>query len=255
MKTARAIHTPQASRKKASAILQLERRLIWEGIEERYGIDLKNFSPPDLEEALRHVKQDMKLKSYAGLQNRILRDPAVIDSLLERLNTPSDVQQKVLNSFCGIFNKQIIPFLKTYPKIKIWQFGCGDGRVSRKIWEALEKGGLTGRSHLYITGFTDLEVASAMASRYRIKDTAKASYFRFNYLSDTSFNEFQVIIVLSKLGGLCETGIERVRGLIDTSLVRLGFLGTFDAACISKSVLGSLYTAVGEDAGWFQRGR
>ncbi|MGB1271983.1 MAG: CheR family methyltransferase, partial [Endozoicomonas sp.] len=62
--------------------------------------------------------------------------------------------------------EQVVPFLKTYPFIKIWHAGCASGQEVYSMAILLEEEGLLDRCHIYATDFNDHALDTARKGIY-----------------------------------------------------------------------------------------
>lgn len=238
---------------------RIETRLFLEAIRERYGYDLSCYENESLLGALDKCKKSLKTRSLAILQDKLLRHPESLHTLIEEL-FPSPSQKEISSQkFFHCLKKQIVPTLKTYPKLRIWHLGCGEVETTGELIRALKEEKLLERSHIYATEMSEEGVKEARLFKEKaIKNAGKRkniSYFSYNFLSDTTFNEFHAILVSTPMGGLKKPARDGVLNLLDGSLTRLGFLGFFEKNSLRDSFLCQDYRAVGKSMGWYQRRR
>ena len=93
--------------------------------------------------------------------------------------------------------EKVIPFLKTFPFINVWQAGCATGEEVYSLAIILKEEGLYERSHIYATDFNDAALEKAKTRIYpleRIKEysinyqkaggkQSLADYYRAQYQS------------------------------------------------------------------------
>jgi chemotaxis protein methyltransferase CheR len=157
-----------------------------------------------------------------------------------------------------VLRHEVVPILKTYPYVRIWNAGCSTGEETFSLAIVLKEEGLLDRTRIYATDMNDdvLGRASVGAfpmdrmrrytenyqraggvgdfSQYYTVDGAHARFDRalidgavfaqHNLAQDSSFNEFQLIICRNVLIYFGRPLQERVHELFLDSLSRFGVL-------------------------------
>jgi chemotaxis protein methyltransferase CheR len=110
----------------ASELEALEIELLLEGIHRHYGYDFREYARSSIKRRLWRRVYAEGLDSISGLQERVLHDPACMDRLLLDLsiNVTSMFRDP---SFHRALRSQVVPLLRTYPFIRIWNAGCSSG--------------------------------------------------------------------------------------------------------------------------------
>jgi chemotaxis protein methyltransferase CheR len=127
-----------------------------------------------------------------------------------------------------IFKDEIVPYLKTFPYLKIWCAGCSIGMESYSLSILLEECGITNKYQIYATDFNNKVLEHAKTGLYDIPNFEEASttykmsggeynlidyfikkgkfyqikkrlkekilYFNHNLVTDSIINNFQLII-------------------------------------------------------------
>jgi len=151
-----------------------------------------------------------------------------------------------------------VPFLRTYPFIRIWHVGCSTGEEVYSMAILLEEEGIYDRCRLYAT---DIDAGALRKARDGIYPLASMQEYTANYVraggkasfseyytasydhaifrpslkrnvvfaqhnlaTDGPFNEFQGILCRGVLPALRPEVQARTQELFRASLVRLGFL-------------------------------
>jgi chemotaxis protein methyltransferase CheR len=97
----------------------IETGLLLEAIHRRYGYDFRGYARGTLERRLKRRIQGESVRTLSQLQGRLLRDPLVMDRLLEDL-TVSVTAMFRDPGFYRAFREKIVPLLRTYPFVRIW---------------------------------------------------------------------------------------------------------------------------------------
>src|SRR4051794_13286539 len=104
----------------------IEIQLLLEGIYQHYGYDFRGYAAASLKRRLWHRAYAEKCTTMSALQERVLHDPDVLSRLLLDLsiNVTSMFRDP---TFYGAFRAKIVPLLRTYPFVRIWNAGCSTG--------------------------------------------------------------------------------------------------------------------------------
>src|SRR5690606_14858483 len=87
-----------------------------------YGVDLADVPLETVRDRAREAVRREQLGSFSALQEKLLHQPAAFKRFLRALRVRSDaVQPAALREF----RTELVPLLRTYPFIRVWQAGCG----------------------------------------------------------------------------------------------------------------------------------
>lgn len=246
----------------------IEVQLLLEGIHRKYGFDFKDYAPSLMRRKLWNRTYAEQLKSISGLQEKVLHDSDCMERLL------SDLSVKVTTmfrdpGFFKSFRTKIVPFLETYPFIRIWHAGCSTGEEVFSMAILLKEEGLLDRARIYATDINVLALEKAKSRIFALKRmkeftnnyiqcggkrsfseyyTAKYDgalfdatllenvvFAQHNLVTDGSFNEFNVILCRNVMIFFNKTLQSRVHQLIYDSLVTLGVLGLGNSESVTFS--------------------
>jgi len=236
---------------------KLEIELLLTGIARHYGYDFRGYAPASLRRRVRHTMNGMNVGSVSELQARVLHDPMALDKLLRQLTIHVTSMYRDAD-FYRAMRKQVVPQLRTYPFVRIWHAGCSTGEEVYSMAILLEEEGLYDRTRLYATDISETVLDRARRgiypadlvrkyteayhraggtnefSKYYIADGENAimsSALRRNIVfshhnlgSDSSFNEFNLILCRNVLIYFGTTLRDRAIQLLHDSLVRFGYL-------------------------------
>ena len=237
---------------------EIELQLLLEGVYRRYGFDFREYAPASLR---RRVWRRMRAEgrtTIAGLTEKLLHDSATMERLLLDLsiNVTSMFRDP---SFYVAFRAKVVPLLRTYPFTRIWVAGCSTGEEVYSLAILLQEEGLYERTRIYATDINESVIERARAgvfpldkmreytqnyqraggkrafSEYYLAAYDGAQFYRsltenvvfaqHNLVSDSSFNEFQVVVCRNVMIYFDRTLQNRVHELFYESLVHLGVLG------------------------------
>ncbi|MEP6749265.1 MAG: protein-glutamate O-methyltransferase CheR [Bacteroidota bacterium] len=243
----------------------------------RYGYDFTGYSGASLQRRLDLFFAKSRYISFAEFTKRILTDPAYFRQLVEAITV--NVTEMFRDAgFYKTLREQILPVLATYPFLRIWHAGCSTGEEVYSMAILLQEAGLLHKSILYATDlnqaviekarmgifpvhtmqqnsenyircgckgdFSTYYMANYNNARFDPKLAEKMIFSSHNLVSDSSFNEFQLILCRNVLIYFDAGLQERVLQLFDRSLESLGFLALGNKESLRFSGIASHYKQV-----------
>jgi chemotaxis protein methyltransferase CheR len=239
------------------AVEDLELRLLLEGIFQRYGYDFREYARSSIRRRVARCVAEENLGSISALQERVLREPACMERLLIDLSV-SVTSMFRDPTFFRALRQAVVPLLRTYPFIRVWNAGCSSGEETVSLSLLLQEEGLTERVRIYATDinaevlgrsrhgtfpidrmreFTQNYIASggkaAFSDYYTVVgDVARFSpslldnvvFAQHNLVSDADFNEFHLIVCRNVMIYFDRSLQDKVVELMHRSLIRFGLL-------------------------------
>jgi chemotaxis protein methyltransferase CheR len=235
----------------------IEMELLLEGIYRRYSLDFRDYAPGSLRRRLWRRAQAEELDTLSALQERILHDPQCMERLLSDLsvNVTSMFRDP---SFYRALREQVVPLMRTYPFLRVWNAGCSTGEETLSLAILLREEGLYDRSRIYATdidasvldraragifplermrdytdnyirsggrrAFSDYYASAYDGARFDPSLLDNVVFAQHNLATDGSFNEFQVIVCRNVLIYFGRSLQDRVHGLFHDSLSTFGVL-------------------------------
>src|SRR3954470_1313443 len=169
MESAIATGAAWARAQQADADLErVEMQLLLEGIYQHYGYDFRGYALASLKRRLWRRAHAEGLSTLSGLQERVLHDHAAMERLLHDLsiNVTSMFRDP---TFYAAFREQVVPLLRTYPFIRIWNAGCSTGEEVYSMAILLEEEGLLGKSRLYATDINEVVLQQARSGIFPLE--------------------------------------------------------------------------------------
>lgn len=191
------------------------------------------------------------------MQNRLLQDAVYFMYFVESI-TVNVTEMFRDASFYLALREKILPILATYPFIRIWHAGCSTGEEVYSLAILLKEAGLQAKSISYATDINPSVLEKArkgifplssmkqnsenyirsggqldFSSYYHAQNnlakfdkslSAKMVFSTHNLVTDSSFNEFQLILCRNVLIYFDRDLQAKVFQLFDKSLESLGFL-------------------------------
>jgi chemotaxis protein methyltransferase CheR len=246
----------------------VEISLLLEGVHRHYGFDFRQYARASLRRRLWRRVHAEGLHTISGLQERVLHDRHAMERLLLDLsiNVTSMFRDP---GFFAAFRAQVVPALRTYPFLRIWNAGCSTGEETYSLAILLREVGLYDRTRIYATDINEAVIASAAEGIYPLakmqeytenylaaggsrsfSDYYRAAYDRaqldrsltenivfaaHNLVSDRSFNEFHVIVCRNVMIYFDRDLQDRVHQLFVDSLVPFGMLALGRKESLSHS--------------------
>jgi chemotaxis protein methyltransferase CheR len=236
---------------------RIEVGLLLEGIYLHYGFDFRGYAWASLKRRLWRRAHAEGVHSLSALQEKVLHDPRAMERLL--LDLSINVTTMFRDpTFFAAFREKVVPLLKTYPFVRIWNAGCSTGEETYSIAIILREEGLYDRARIYATDINDGVLEHARTGAYpldRMRDYTEnyiraggtesfSTYYeadgdsaRFdpalrdqivfaqhNLVSDSAFNQFNVIVCRNVMIYFGKPLQERVHDLFHQSLETFGVL-------------------------------
>lgn len=239
------------------AIQEMEINFLVEAIYQRYGYDFRHYARASLRRRIRHRMEVSNLNHASELIPKILYDEDFFNLFLQDMSvTVTEMFRDP--EFFNTFRKEVIPHLKTYPRIKIWHAGCATGEEVYSMAILLEEEGLLERSQIYATDYNNQSLKTAKEGIYSVKDlheyeesyqqsgghSTLSNFYLARYNSgkmqdklqehitfsnhnlcvDASFGEMQAVICRNVLIYFDKELQDKVLKLFDDSICSQGFL-------------------------------
>lgn len=169
-----------------NALEELEIRLLLEGIYEYNGYDFRNYAAGTLKRGIRDHVQREGLQNVSELLAKVLHDPNSMDRLIGKLTISVSTMFRDPSVFAAI-REQVVPFLRTYPFIRVWHAGCAKGEEVYSMAILLHEEGLYNKCRIYATDLSEETLFSAKKGIYRLDQMQE--YTR-NYLAAGGKEEF-----------------------------------------------------------------
>ncbi|HWB93441.1 MAG TPA: protein-glutamate O-methyltransferase CheR [Puia sp.] len=260
---------------------QLE--LLLEDIYTRYGYDFTQYSRASLQRRIQRLFTLDNFPSFAEFRYRIQTDGHYFRRFVEEVTV--NVTEMLRDpGFYRTLRTTILPVLSTYPFIRIWHAGCSTGEEVYSMAILLKEAGLLHKSLLYGTDINPLVIEKARKGIFPMSQMQKysenyiqsgglqdfSSYYTANYhlakfdstltgkmifsthnlVSDSSFNEFQLILCRNVLIYFERELQAKVFQLFDYSLENFGYLALGSKESLRFSPIAGRYRQVGREKIW-----
>jgi chemotaxis protein methyltransferase CheR len=151
-----------------SDIEDIEISLMLDGILRVYGYDFREYAEASLRRRLTQWLQKSGFGSFSEAQASLLRDREMFSGLLEGITV--NVSEMFRDpQFFKALREEVVPYLKTYPFIKIWVAGCAAGEEAYSLAILLCEEGLDGHYTIYATDINEKVLQQAGEGIYPIE--------------------------------------------------------------------------------------
>jgi chemotaxis protein methyltransferase CheR len=234
----------------------IEIELLLQGIRMSRGLNLQEYSGAPVRRRIWQAVKRENTRTISGLQERVLHDLAALDRFVSSIVPPAPPYSA---EFFRKFRHEIIPLLRTYPFIRIWQAGYSSVFETYSLAIILQEEGAYDKSVIYSTDMSDCNVQSCHDGIFPLSEIeeyervyessggrrkfgdyisggGKSGMFdaglrkhmvfsQHNFVSGSSFNEFNAIFCRNPLRIYDESTQARASKLLYESLVLFGILG------------------------------
>lgn len=234
-----------------------ELEIVLNDLIDEYGYDFTNYSRASLKRRINRLMSHDRFLSFAEFRFRVKSDREYFNRFVEQVTVNVTEMFRDV-SFYKSLREDVLPVLATWPLIRIWHAGCSTGEEVYSMAILLHEANLLNKSLLYATdinpavlpkvrsGIFPLSQMKQYSENYILSGGRKdfSSYYtaqydaaRFdeflgkkivlsthNLVSDSSFNEFQLILCRNVMIYFDKPLQDHALNLFYDSLETLGFL-------------------------------
>jgi chemotaxis protein methyltransferase CheR len=153
------------------ALFDIEIRLLLEAVYLRYQYDFRDYAVTSLRRRMQQAMVDFDCTSLAQLQDRLLRDEALFNRMLQYFTVQVSEMFRDPAYFRAL-REHVVPVLRTYPSVKVWVAGCSSGEEVWSLAIVLAEEELLERSLIYATDINARALAKAESGIYPVKRMA-----------------------------------------------------------------------------------
>lgn len=169
--------------------IEIEMRLLIEAIYLKYSYDFREYSGSSQKRRVLHALQQMNIPTISILQDKILRDADVFAELLQYLTIPVSEMFRDPSYFLAL-RRDVMPFLKTYPSLKIWIAGCSTGEEVYSMAILLKEEGLLDRTIIYATDINPQSLEKARKGVFSLENIKNYTRNYQNAGGKKSFSDY-----------------------------------------------------------------
>ena len=250
---------------------------------EYYGFDFSGYSRASFKRRVERIFRLDRFTDFAEFLSKVRSDPDYFIRLVEEITV--NVTEMFRDPlFYKMLRNDILPILATKPFIRVWNAGCSTGEEVYSIAILLKEANLLHKSLIYATdinatvlesaqkGIFPLRMMQQYSENYMVSDgkrdfsdyyianygfakfaddlSQKMVFSQHNLVSDSSFNEFDLILCRNVMIYFDNNLQERVLKLFDDSLAKLGYLALGTKETIKFSHMKDRYRQQGKGKVW-----
>ncbi|HWI40385.1 MAG TPA: protein-glutamate O-methyltransferase CheR [Verrucomicrobiae bacterium] len=160
--------TAEASRGGDAAVEEIEIDLLLEAIHRRYGYDFRQYAKASIRRKVRQMASTVGVQRIGELIPRLLHDQDLFGRVVGTFATP--VTEMFRDPpFFRYLRESIVPYLRTYPFVRIWVAGCATGEEVYSLAILLREEGIYDRCTLFATDFVDPVLRRAAEGIYPLR--------------------------------------------------------------------------------------
>lgn len=250
---------------------------------EIYGYDFTSYSKASLKRRVVRLYSIDKFPSFAEFRYRVRTDESYLKRFVEEI-TVNVTEMFRDPSFYKSVREDILPVLGTKPFIRIWHAGCSTGEEVYSMAILLKEANLLRKSLLYATDlnpsvlekvrkgifplqqmkqysenyigsggladFSQYYTANYGQAKFEKELSEKIIISTHNLVSDSSFNEFDLILCRNVLIYFEKDLQDRVLKLFDASLGSLGYLALGTKETLKFSVVQNKFKQLNREKIW-----
>jgi chemotaxis protein methyltransferase CheR len=157
--------------------IDIELRMLVEAVYLKYNYDFRDYTGASQKRRVLHAMREMDCETVSALQEKVMHDPQAFARLLQYLTIPVTEMFRDPEYYAAV-RSQVVPFLQTYPSLKIWIAGCSTGEEVYSMAILLKEEGLLERSLVYAT---DINPESLEAARRGVFPLDRMRLYTENY--------------------------------------------------------------------------
>jgi chemotaxis protein methyltransferase CheR len=238
-------------------IQDVEINLLLNALKERYGYDFTGYARASLKRRLLALTPNFEVQHLSQLIPIVLYDEAVAQTVINSISVPTSDFFRDPSVWYYLRNT-VLPQLASFPRINIWQAGCGHGQEAYSLAILLYETGLLKRSRLFSSDINPLFLDKARQGCWSVRQRQQWSdnyvyaggtgnfsdffieadnvicirdefkqpieFIQHNLVVDDVFKEMQLVVCRNVLLYFGNDLQEHVVNLLTRSLERGGFL-------------------------------
>ena len=194
--------------------IDIELRMLVEAVYLKYNYDFRDYTGASQKRRVLAAMRAMECDTVSALQARVMHEPSGFAQLLQFLTIPVTEMFRDPEYYLAL-RQHVVPFLKTYPSLKIWVAGCSTGEEVYSLAILLQEEGLLERSLIYAT---DINPESLDAARRGVMPLERMRLYTENYQKAGGTRAFSDYYTAAYGGALFERSLVENVTFADHSL-------------------------------------
>lgn len=146
---------------------EIEIKLLTEAIKLKYGYDFSGYANSSFTRRVKKFMSEIDVDKVSEIIPQILYDNDMMKSFIFTLSVNVTTMFRDPNFFKAL-RKKVIPYLRSFPHIKIWSAGVSTGEEVYSLAIILKEEGLYDKTTIYATDFNDLVLNIAKKGIYTL---------------------------------------------------------------------------------------
>ncbi|WP_342433996.1 protein-glutamate O-methyltransferase CheR [Neobacillus sp. FSL H8-0543] len=243
---------------KPNEVQEIEIKLLLEGMYQMYGYDFRSYVRGSIGRRIINRMKAERLPTITALLEKVLHEPGVLELLLNDFSIRMTEMYRD-PSFFVAFRNEVVPLLRELPEIRIWHAGCATGEEVYSMAILMHEEGIMEKTKIYATDMNEKALMAAQKGAFPLKKMQQYTknylkaggkmafseyyttdhqfaYFspilnenltfaQHNLVTDSSFNEFHVILCRNVMIYFDNALQQQVHRLFYDSLADCGFMG------------------------------
>ncbi len=171
---------------KEEDIQEIELDLLLEAIFQRYGYDFRHYARASVKRRVQRIVEKSGCARISEVIPRILYDEAFSQTAIQEFSI-SVTEMFRDPEFYRALRQIVVPYLKTYPYIRVWHAGCAMGEEVYSMAILLQEEDLYDRSTIFATDFNEAVLDKAREGIYALRNIRQ---YTLNYMSGGGTRSF-----------------------------------------------------------------
>jgi chemotaxis protein methyltransferase CheR len=154
---------------KKEDIERIELDLFLDALYEGHGYDFRHYARASVRRRVHRLLEKTGCARISEMIPRVLYDEAFSQSAIYDFSVTVTEMFRDPDFYRSI-RKSIVPYLKTYPYIKVWHAGCATGEEVYSLAILLQEEGLYDRATIFATDFNEAVLEKAKEGIYALRD-------------------------------------------------------------------------------------
>ena len=142
-----------------------------------YGYDFRGYQQESLKRRLLNIMGKFGFTALLDFQRAVFSDSAIFNRMMSEISVGVSTFFRHPEQF-RLLREKIIPYLESFPVIKLWSAGCATGEEPYSLAILLEELGLIKRCRLFATDFNSYLIDVAKTGLFPLKslETSRPNY-------------------------------------------------------------------------------
>ena len=146
----------------------IELKMLMEAVYLKYNYDFRDYTGASQKRRILVAMREMACETVSALQAKVMHEQDGFAQLLQYLTIP--VTEMFRDpEYWSALREHVLPFLKTYPSLKVWVAGCSTGEEVYSLAILLQEEGLLDRTIIYATDINPESLEAARRGVFKLE--------------------------------------------------------------------------------------